>query len=409
MDGVTVLKTLSRLPLYGAALLVVLLVRLLRPVKLIRFGHIRNHTIGTTALHVATYVTDRQLNDLQPARSWDLFFHTEPHANRAFDRMIEGTLRIHPFARYCNAVNARLPGGAAHFAEIGSSEKDRLRDHHAAYALPPVYRLNPADERAAEARLRDVTGMEPGEPFVCICARTSSYLQSLHAKGSVRKNADIPSTNARDSSIENYLEAARLLAERGYRVFRMGAVVDERVSIDHPLFFDYANTFRTEALDIYLASRCQFFLSDTNGLHCVPFIFRRPVANANFFNFHVVNTWGGIFIPKLFWHGREKRYLTIPEAVADGVAGLSSNPAEWDAYSARTGVLALENTPEEIADLSLEMDDRLAGRWRDTAEDEMLQQAFWSPFKDNGFAFDFGGPLKARVATTFLRRHRALL
>ena len=58
-------------------------------------------------------------------------------------------------------------------------------------------------------------------------------------------------------------------------------------------------------------------------------------------------------------------------------------------------------------ELAVEMDDRLAGRWMDTSEDEEMQQEFRAII--SRMRFEFGGPLKARLATTFLRRNRFLL
>ncbi len=63
----------------------VLLARLLRPFVLIRFGNLRNHTIGTLAHHAETYMCDRELGVLQP-KSIDFIYHTEPRANRVLDR-----------------------------------------------------------------------------------------------------------------------------------------------------------------------------------------------------------------------------------------------------------------------------------------------------------------------------------
>ena len=48
----------------------------------------------------------------------------------------------------------------------------------------------------------------------------------------------------------------------------------------------------------------------------------------------------------------------------------------------------IENTPEEIRDVTIEMDERLNGTWKVSKEDEELQDRFWSLF----------GPGKIKIA-----------
>ncbi len=66
---------------------------------------------------------------------------------------------------------------------------------------------------------------------------------------------------------------------------------------------------------------------------------------------------------------------------------------------------AIENTPEEIADLAMEMAGRLAGRWQGSKEDEGLQQRFWSLFRPS----HLHGQISARIGADFLRKNGGLL
>jgi hypothetical protein len=42
-----------------------------------------------------------------------------------------------------------------------------------------------------------------------------------------------------------------------------------------------------------------------------------------------------------------------------------------------------ENSPEEIKDFAIEMDERLNGNWKETEQDLLLQKKFWSIFQKN--------------------------
>lgn len=386
------------------ALALVLFSRLLRPFWTIRFGNLRNHTIGTLSLHAEGYMADRDLG-LLPARTTDLFFHTKPSANRVLDRLIERRLHVTPIARYAQAFNARIPGGRAHVVELGNAEGDLARDHHRAYtATPQHFSLNGAEIAAARRELRERTGLPDDAKFVCFFSRTSSYLKVLHAGGTVRRPEEIPTSSIRNSSIFTYLPAAEELARRGYWCFRMGAVVDEPIPAqDH--IVDYASTFRSELLDMYLMSHCSLILSDTTGLCDLSFMFRRPAAIANLFNMLLLHSWDGVLMPKKYIVEKEGRLFTLPELLENG--GGPAAPAAWPDYARRHGLRLEDNTPEEILDLAREAEARLTGRWVDGPEDLERQAAVQALYR--GRPLQLGGPFKAVLSATFLRRHPEFL
>ena len=64
----------------------------------------------------------------------------------------------------------------------------------------------------------------------------------------------------------------------------------------------------------------------------------------------------------------------------------------------------IENTPEEIRAVTIEMDERLNGTWQTTPDDEELQKRFWALF----------GPDKLkspdlRIGAEYLRDNQELL
>ena len=68
------------------------------------------------------------------------------------------------------------------------------------------------------------------------------------------------------------------------------------------------------------------------------------------------------------------------------------------------GIELIKNTPEEIVDVAIEMDERLKETWKTTEEDEDLQQRFWNLYGPN--------KLKSpsfRMDAEFLRQNRGLL
>ena len=69
------------------------------------------------------------------------------------------------------------------------------------------------------------------------------------------------------------------------------------------------------------------------------------------------------------------------------------------------GIKIVENTPEEIAAVAVEMDERLRGTWQTAEEDEELQRRFWSLFKPSELNRNF----LPRIGAEFLRQNQELL
>ena len=66
-----------------------------------------------------------------------------------------------------------------------------------------------------------------------------------------------------------------------------------------------------------------------------------------------------------------------------------------------------ENSPEEIRDIVVEMEERLTGCWHETEEDLLLQKKFWSIFEENinqlKLKMPLHGKIKSRFSAKFLR------
>lgn len=124
-------------------------------------------------------------------------------------------------------------------------------------------------------------GFEEGQKFVCLHVRDSSYLQKSNYLGYSSRH-DWSHHDYRNSKISTYVAAAKALADMGYVVFRMGAVVEKPLVSKHPLIIDYAsNGMRTEFLDIFLGAHCTFCVSTGSGWDSIPQIFRRPSLYVN--------------------------------------------------------------------------------------------------------------------------------
>jgi putative glycosyltransferase (TIGR04372 family) len=392
---VSVAGRLLRLLAAVAAVPVALLLRALRPLILVRVGGLISHRIGHFAINTELYLCERGAG-LHARRTFDVFtlYRLEPVCNQQLRRMWGRVLRIWPGASIVDRVSRLLPGWRAHVVPRGS-DRDR---RGLLERFPAHLRFTPEEEERGRAGLREM-GIADGAPFVCFHARDAAYLEATLPRG----RAGAWSYHGhRDSSIQKSVPAMEELARRGHVALRMGAVVKESLATDHPRIVDYGWKWRTDFLDVYLSARCRFFVATSAGIGAVAAIFRVPIAFVNYIPLEVVQTWGAhdLAIFKKLWIRGERRFMTCREMLATG-ASRFERAGQYEAL----GVEPVEHTPEEITALVVEMDERLSGTWKESAEDPELQARFAALFAP-GHEFARRAP---RIGSEFLRQNRFLL
>ncbi len=201
-----------------------------------------------------------------------------------------------------------------------------------------------------------------------------------------------------------------VLAEKGYWVFRMGKAVRNNFNAEHPRIQDYANsTYRSDFLDIWLMAHCHFCLTTGTGLDDVCIAFRRPIVEVNHLPIGInrCNQAFNVYLPKkLIWKS-DGRFMGLKDHIRTGAIGFTSMSPYHD-----LGVEIVDNTSEEIVNAVLEMEGRMSGNWKETAEDVELQKVFWNQFKTwSDFSESLGSVRpESKISAFFLQEnHRWFL
>lgn len=368
----------------------IFIVRLIRHFVFIRFGSLRSERIGHYAADTELYLCERDTG-LQPRRTFDIFFNEPVICNHQLKKMWDRTLFIRGFALQLYRANRLLLGYKKHIIDLPS-----YRDIHGLLERIPVHLSFTPEEEGKGCEALTKMGIPANAKFVCFHARDSAYLDGKFPAD------DFYYHNYRDSNIDNFSHAVEEFARRGYYLLRMGAVVKKNIQFESQNIIDYAKKFRTDFLDIFLNAKCYFYLGDSCGIDQIQVIFRRPVATANMIPLELAASWGPnrLFIPKKLWLEKESRFMTFREILESGVGRF----IRTEKYE-QAGINVVENTPEEIRDVAVEMDERLKGSWQTTEEDEELQQRFWALFKKS----ELHGVIRARIGRDFLRQNKDLL
>ena len=78
---------------------------------------------------------------------------------------------------------------------------------------------------------------------------------------------------------DNFLLAAETLANKGYKIFRLGKKVKKSFTSKNSNIIDYANSeFRSDFLDLFIGKVCKFGVSTGTGIENVATVFRKPLC-----------------------------------------------------------------------------------------------------------------------------------
>jgi putative glycosyltransferase (TIGR04372 family) len=399
------------------ALPFVVIIRLLSPFFVIRLHGLDIGRIG--GLYSGDiYMSEKKCGHHQSGY-FDRFYFTKSinHVNQQWKKMWKRNLNVFFFAEFAKSIeriNKLFPGYEKY--QIPNSDLNPSRLEFNSYMsgedltiydkynkrLECVLRVSQPNLSftLVEGQLGDKYLQEIGIPaknsFICFHNRDSSYLDMMN------EDYDWRYHDFRDSKIENYLDAAKEMIERGNYAIRLGAVTKEKIKDTSSKLIDYANNgMRTDFLDIYLSAKCKFIICSDTGMSFPAEVFKRPLVYVNWVRIIGLPIYAlkGLVIMKNIFLKKENRYMTFSENL-----NLRIGEGGENELTSTLELEIIENSPEEIRAVTIEMDERLNGTWQTTDEDEELQQRFWAFFGPDKFKSP-----NLRIGTEYLRRNKELI
>jgi putative glycosyltransferase (TIGR04372 family) len=378
----------------------VVFIRLVSPLLKIRFGIIGSNRIGHF-LHADWYFCEREYYGI-PKRTLDLFYSFTAGtqiANNAFFRLWKRKIIFIPFGNFIHGlVRYNQKWFGAHQFQIPQQYALPLQKRVAVAVLfrkTPCIEFSEKEEKRGEQYLSKLGIPDNGE-FVCFHARDSAYLNTTFP------NRQWKLHDVRDSNIDHCIPAVKLLTEEGYTAVRMGSVIEKKINPSLTGVVDYASTeLRNDFLDVYLSAKCRFFICSSSGIATMPEAFRRPMVYTNWHAIGQISNWvnNALVIPKKIFSRQINRVLTFKEIIDLEIAGT----VDPDTLK-RHQVEFVENTPEEISEVVLEMHQRLNGSWKTETGDALRQERFWNIVGKGMFrASDL------RIGAAYLRKNESLL
>jgi putative glycosyltransferase (TIGR04372 family) len=368
------------------ALPLVLFIRLIRPIIWIRTEPLYSMRIGHFTENIEMYLCEKE-NGLHK-NTYDIFFHSFKVSNVQLKRMWNKhpSLRISWIGLLIFYANRFYPNSKKYNVNTSPRDFNIIFEKSSNHL-----ELTKEEKLKALNSLRNF-GINEKSKLIGMIARDSAYLKTDLASINFGRRH-----NYRNSNIDNYLQAAKLLSSNGYFVLRMGSIVESKFVSDDANIQDYSSSsYRSDLLDVYIAENCKFFISGNTGLDGLPIIYRKPIVFVNWVPLQLVRGWysKSLIIFKKHWLIESQRFMTFSEIIKSG-AGLFYHSDEFT----RAGIELIENTQQEITDVVLEMDERLNNTWVTTEDDVILQDKFWSMFP----IYNHNKVFKCKVGRNYLR------
>ena len=358
----------------------------------IRFGNLESAGIGHFSLPIEIYLAEVECGINNSDRVFDIWYLDKIICNSALKKKWDKHLTILPrfLIQPLHLLNRTLPGGKGN--EIPYRRIEDYSDyknpwqsidiHDVLKKTRPKIKFTEEENLNCSNRLKK-TGFDPSKKYVCLNIRDGAF----------HSDADLASP--RNHSVNKYHDAISYLNELGYQVVSLGANVQERLSLEGPYIFEYATsgTMR-ELLDLFLISKCEFYVGTGSGIDFAANLFRKTQVYIDFSQISTIPECSSISI--IIFRKFKIKQQTIS---MDSIFNKGYDKLMLSHQFKEAGIEFVDNSKEEIRSVIWEAHARLNGSWKDDSCVKDLQDLFKSYFPmKKGQEF-----MTARIGSDFLK------
>ena len=369
------LLVLNFLLIFFFAIPIFVLVIIISPFFLIRFGISRSSIVGHFIANTELYLCKKKLKTEYQKLYYDFISFDENHiSNLYLKKHYKSKISIYPnfiIKPFCNILDFLNKKNKftkkfkiKEFDAGGDRDLDGLL-----YKTKCSINFKNKDEAELEKQLNKFD-LDFSSKFICLNVRDEAYLKKTFPLG----NWDYH--NYRNWDIKNFIKASESLANRGYKVIRMGKVVNDKMNSKNSMIIDYANSeYRSDLLDVYLHTKCFLNVTTGTGIDLGSYVSRRPMAwivvpIGTFYTFK-----NHFFATKHHRFLNTKKNLTLSEIFETGFGDRGPDS------KTNNSIEMLQLNEDEINEYVLEVLDILEGKYIWSKSDKDLQIEFWNKYK----------------------------
>ena len=174
-----------------------------------------------------------------------------------------------------------------------------------------------------------------------------------------------------------------------------------------PHVIDYAHMdIRSDVMDIFLGATCRFLIGTASGFLRVPRYFGVPVIFTNCTSsvpyFSLVEN--DLYLPRLLKYQGNNQYVSFKEYMSPSMSMLNSTQKYL-----KEGLEWIDNTPEELKDVTIEMLEKIDGNSSSKSEDDR-QRRFKIIAENCGLKYgEHTVKAFASISNNFLHKYSYLL
>lgn len=344
------------------------LIVILSPFIHIRLYLLSSERIGELVFSAEEYFKYKHYNLKENKKFLDVFILTHIVSNKTYVELISKKLlifegnKLFPVFRLIKLISKKI----SYFKKFILYYKDFYNIEK--YDKNNIKIFMPNEMIVKGDRFLENIGIKKNDKIICLLVRNNKYL-----------NQNFPSYNYnyhsyRDCDINNFIDAISIATEKGYFVFRMGAVKEDLLNINNKKFIEYSSLYRSDFLDVYLANRCEFSLSSGCGWDALTsFTFRKKhiYVNAAPLMVPLLNRSYPLFSIKLHFDNNKDKFLSLKEIFQLNL----SHGVTTDFYK-KKNITLIENDSEDIQNIVLEMINRIEGNTNYSKEDDLMKKNF---------------------------------
>ena len=273
------------------------------------------------------------------------------------------------------------------------------------WKLEPATTLTDEELKFGDS-LRQQLGIPKEAQYVCLGVKESAYYASITPESGYGQDLSHQATDSRNVDIANYMLAATHLANLGIYVVRVGSVVTAPLPKDrHEFIIDYATKARSELGDVVLGANCKFLINSVSGYWIFASARNKSIMVGDVFEFGfpgdtLAQNKYSISVLRLLRQKCDSQLFSFAEIAVAG--------EKWadDKLLTSLGLEPVPNTPEEILNAVIEMNDWVDGKLVLSEHDEELQTKFYNCYPPETRLEK--NPL-VRISPSFLRKYSDLL
>ena len=263
---------------------------------------------------------------------------------------------------------------------------------------PSLFSLSRNDEMKCVKYFKE-KNFKMDSPLVLVSNRSSGNINYI--KSDAKSHNEHQRYGYRNSQFDNLVPSIQGLLGKGYNVIKVGASGGS-YELSSDRYFDLSarpDSEKNILLDLFLFSRCLFFVGDTSGNYALAQAFRKPVCFVNFAPFGHFHSW-------------DKNSLTIFKNIKNNRTGKLERFSDILKYAygyeihndkAKKFRTFISNTKKEILETVNEMEARISGGSYKT--DESIQKRFQKLFLPSYLHQS----VNARCGDYFLKKYDYLL